>query len=424
MNHNKSEEPQKQSIYRMEIVKQMTEEQKDFLELIGAYLRREPYEPTHKVSWNRMAYYAGIHNCRGVLYYMAKKFPQDCQPEPVMMSAMKQWYLNNLVMNQVRESCMQEIFGAFHENGIPFCVFKGFVTRSYYPIPEMREMSDVDGAVAPEHLHKAHQVMVQLGAEAGDEKGYEWTYVRNGIRIEVHSNLFPENTWNDVDYGKYFENAMDYTVDTGKGYLELKPEYHFVFLMAHMAKHFYTGGTGVHMVTDVAVFLQQFDASMDWDWIWKELKTLRLDILAKSVIQLCSEWFDIGSVTVTEPMEESMYEELSERILEGGIFGFASEEREARRLRKGIKSDGDIGWMVSVRALIRNLFPDRRFMCRYLEALKTRPYLLPVAWVKRWMVVLRTRRFEIKGALKAIFTDSEEASKQYKLLKKLGMYKK
>ncbi len=119
-----------------------------------------------------------------------------------------------------------------------------------------------------------------------------------------------------------------------------------------------------------------------------------------------------------------MYEELSERILEGGIFGFASEEREARRLRKGIKSDGDIGWMVSVRALIRNLFPDRRFMCRYLEALKTRPYLLPVAWVKRWIVVFRTRRFEIKGALKALFTSGEEASKQYKLLKKLGMYEK
>ena len=156
----------------------------------------------------------------------------------------------------------------------------------------------------------------------------------------------------------------------------------------------------MHMITDVAVFLQQFDRAIDWDWLWKELKTLRLDILAKSVIQLCSEWFDIGSVTVTEPMEESMYEELSERILEGGIFGFASEEREARRLRKGIKSDGDIGWMVSVRALIRNLFPNRRFMCRYLEALKTHPYLLPVAWVKRWIVVFRTRRFEIKGAMK------------------------
>lgn len=402
----------------------MTGEQKDFLELMRAYLKREPYEPTHEVSWLRMVYYAEIHNCRGVLYYMVKNLPKEQQPEAGLFVNMKQWYLTNLAMNQVRESCMREIFEAFRENEIPFCVCKGFVTKNYYPIPEMREMGDVDGVVPPEYLQKADQVMRRLGAKAGEEKGYEWTYVRKGIRIEVHSNLFPEQSWNEVDYGSYFEHAMDYAVDTGKGYLELQPAYHFVFLMAHMAKHFYTGGTGVHMITDVAVFLQQFDRAIDWDWLWKELKTLRLDILAKSVIQLCSEWFDIGSVTVTEPMEESMYEELSERILEGGIFGFASEEREARRLRKGIKSDGDIGWMVSVRALIRNLFPNRRFMCRYLEALKTHPYLLPVAWVKRWIVVFRTRRFEIKGALKALFTSGEEASKQYKLLKKLGMYEK
>ena len=408
----------------MGIGKTMTVEQRDFLDLIRAYLNKESYQPDSHTNWLRMVYYAEIHNCRGVLYYMCRRLPEEQRPGPMLFGNLKQWYLADLAMHQIRESNMQEIFDAFGQADIPVCVCKGFVTKNYYPIPELREMGDVDAAVFPEQLYKAHEKMVELGAKAGEEKGYEWTYVRKGIRIEIHSNLFPEKSWNEVDYGAYFEDAMQHTIETEAGCLELQPEYHFIFLMAHMAKHFYTGGVGLHMITDIAMFIQQFDQTLDWDWIWQELKTLHLAVLAKTMLQLSGEWFGISSQQITDRIDDALYEELSDQILEDGIFGFASKEREARRLRQSMQADGRAGIWVSVRALFRNLFPNRRFMCRYLEALKEHPYLLPLAWGKRWLVVLRTRRFEIKGALKALFTSREEASKQYRLLKKLGMYEK
>ena len=401
----------------------MTKAHQDFLMMMRAYLQESVYEPAEDIDWNQMIYYARIHYCSGVLYYMLKKLPQEKQPDAVIMKQLKKKYMNNLAMSQVRDAAMNSIFAALSGADIPICVMKGFVNRACYPVPEMREMGDVDTMVAPADLKKAHQVMMDLGCAEGEEKGYEWSYIYNGIRIEIHSNLFPETSWNDVDYGRYFEDAMLHTRKRDQVSLELTPEYHFIFMLVHMAKHFNAGGTGIHMMTDIGVFLKRFDKELDWNWLWRELKKLKLKALAENIIQLSCRWFGIGSHTVASEMDDDLYEELTEAILDGGIFGFADTEREARRLRRGFTGDGSkTGLWVSVKALFCNLFPDRRFMCRYYEPLKTKPYLLPIAWVKRWKVIFCTRRWEIGGALRMLFKGGKEASKQYRLLNRLGLF--
>lgn len=401
----------------------MTRAHEDFLTMMRAYLQESAYEPAQDIDWNWMIHYARIHYCGGVLYYMLKKLPPEKQPDASIMKQLKKKYMNNLAMGQVRNAGIGRIFEALAAADIPVCVMKGFVTREYYPLPEMREMGDVDTMVAASDLERAHQVMMDLGCSEGEEKGYEWSYVYSGIRIEIHSNLFPETSWNDVDYGAYFEDAMLHTRKRNQISLELTPEYHFIFLLVHMAKHFNAGGTGIHMMTDIGVFLKKLDNELDWNWLWKELEKLKLKILAEHMIQLSKRWFGIGSHTVSSEMSEDLYEELTEVILDGGVFGFADTNREARRLRRGFGDDGSkTGLWVSIKALVRNLFPDRRFMCRYYEPLKTKPYLLPVAWVKRWKVILCTRRSEIGGALCMLFKGGKEASKQYRLLSRLGLF--
>lgn len=401
----------------------MTRAHEEFLTMMKAYLQETVYEPGQDIDWNQIVYYAGIHYCSGVLYYMLKKLPPEKQPDAAVMMQLKKKYRSNLVISQIREAGIGRIFQELDAVNIPVCVVKGFVTRDYYPVREMREMSDVDTVVAPSDLKKAHEVMMNLGCTAGEEKGYEWTYFYMGIRVEIHSNLFPETSWNDVDYGAYFEDAMLHTRKRNQVSLELTPEYHFIFMLVHMAKHFNAGGTGIHMMTDIGVFLKRFDRDLDWNWLWRELEKLKLRVLAEHIIQLSQKWFGIGSYTVTTEISEDFYEELTEAILDGGIFGYADTDREARRLRRGFSGDGaQTGFWVSIKALFRNLFPDRRFMCRYLESLKTRPYLLPIAWIKRWKVVLCTRRSEIGGALRMLFKGGKEASKQHTLLSRLGMF--
>ncbi len=401
----------------------MTRAHEDFLAMMRAYLQEAAYEPAPDTDWNRMIHYAKIHYCGGVLYYMLKKLPQEKQPAASIMIQLKKKYMNNLAMGQVRNAVIARVLEALADAGVPVCVVKGFVTREYYPVPEMREMGDVDTMVAASDLEKAHEVMVDLGSSSGEEKGFEWSYVYSGIRIEIHSNLFPETSWNDVDYGAYFEDAMLHTRKHSEVSLELTPEYHFIFMLVHMGKHFHAGGTGIHMLTDVGVFLKKFDRELDWDWLWRELDRLKLKRLAEHIIQLSGRWFGFGSHTVDSDMDEDLYEELTATVLDGGVFGFADEDREARRLMKGIDGDSEkTGLWVSLKALVRNLFPDRRFMCRYYEPLKAKPYLLPIAWIKRWKVILCTRRSEISGALRMVFTGGKKASKQHSLLSRLGLF--
>ena len=56
----------------------------------------------------------------------------------------------------------------------------------------------------------------------------------------------------------------------------------------------------------------------------------------------------------------------------------------------------------------------------FLPELENHPALLPVAWVKRWYLVLRNKE-KMKKGLKIFRGNVEEAKRQWKLLKKIGL---
>lgn len=317
---------------------------------------------------------------------------------------------------------------AFDQRNISIAFVKGAAVRRLYPVPELREMGDIDTLIRKEDRSKADVLLRELGFSRVTGAGDEWTYTNKQITLELHTNLYPDRSWNEIDYNAYFANAFDDTAEDARcGIRTLHPEQHFVFLVQHLAKHFVGSGAGVRLIFDFDVFLRVYGAEMDYEKIRSELQKLLLLDFAENVLLLCGNWF---GTAIPKPLlnpkavvavDEAYRESLTEEILSAGQFGCFSDNDGLKRIRKGYRYREKNTAGTWFRALLVNLFPDYRFMRRYMKALDGRPYLLPAAWVKRWWIAVFRRRKDTKEAMRVFSTKQSAALRQHQMLKRLGL---
>lgn len=320
---------------------------------------------------------------------------------------------------------IQELFAA---HGITAAFVKGAVLRKFYPVPELREMGDVDLLISPVQRGKTDRILKENGFSCLIGAGDEWVYTGHGLRMEIHTNLYPDRSWNDVDYRAYFADAFEKTVqDERCGMRTLDPALHFLFLVQHLAKHFTGSGVGVRLFLDFDVFLRAYGDRIDWRQVRGELEKLSLLTFAENALQLCRFWF---GTTIPEALnnpkaavlsDAEYCAALSESVLSAGQFGVFSDNDGLKRIRKGYRKDEKNSFVTWLRALRVNLFPDYQFMRRYMKALDGRPYLLPAAWIKRWSIALFRRREDTKQAMRVFSTGQDAALRQYQMLKRLGL---
>ena len=66
------------------------------------------------------------------------------------------------------------------------------------------------------------------------------------------------------------------------------------------------------------------------------------------------------------------------------------------------------------------MYPGRKHMEAFLPALEHYPWLLPVAWIRRWKMGLQQRE-RVEASLSGFHENVDEAREQYFLLKKIGL---
>lgn len=107
-------------------------------------------------------------------------------------------------------------------------------------------------------------------------------------------------------------------------------------------------------------------------------------------------------------------------VLSGEIFG-SERDDSVHRLRKGVAEDRNNGSMaVKLRALANLAFHDYKHMIIFMPALKRYPWMLPTAWVKRWLMGIQNRE-RVKASLTNFDSNVKTAKKQSDLLRKMGL---
>ena len=309
----------------------------------------------------------------------------------ILTEKISKTFSDNVMLSMVKEAQrdveIELLSDAFEENKIPHMIMKGYVIKDLYPQPFQRSMGDVDILVG-QNIDKASEVILNHGFKFHGEAFLHDIFKKgDSLYVELHNSLIDESLTDLYDYfGIGFDRAKP--KDGFKYKYELSKEDFYIFLVAHMAKHYKISGTGIRSVCDIYIYNSVYENELDRDYIWAELDKIELKKFEEKIRNLSYEWFS-GEFS-------GEFDSVGEYIISGGVYGnIDNHELNAFLLNKEEKQS-------RFRYILRTVFPDMTYMQARYPFLQKCPFLLPFYWVRRFLSTLFKSRGSIRYRLKGV----------------------
>jgi hypothetical protein len=189
-----------------------------------------------------------------------------------------------------------------------------------------------------------------------------------GIRVELHFDLIEEERANNAI------NVLDLVwenVSLSEGFhcrYEMTDELFYFYHIAHMAKHFETGGCGIRSFIDLWI-LDRIDGACE---------NKRNELLAKAdLLQFAGACRKLSRVWFGGEEEDELSTQMQSFILRGGVYGSSDNRVALQQKNKG----GRIGYIFS------RVFLPYSKLKRYYPVLEKHRWLIPVMQVRRWFML-------------------------------------
>lgn len=389
-----------------------------FFSLLSAFLKNTKPPVPININWNYILELSQIHFVSGAVYTVIQKLETKDKPEADILNKFKSDFFNTILRFEEQEKVYREVTKELNEFKIPHIFFKGAVIREYYPIKEMRTLGDMDFLLHESDQERTKHVLERIGYENTANIGH-WKYSKGKVILEAHDKLMYSQINESADYSSYFEGAWENSKNNNDEFTyEMKLEYHLIFILTHIAKHFYNYGAGVRMILDVAVILNKFGQNLDYEYVWGELAKLKLDLFTKNIFGLCVNWFQ---VTIPDRyVNYQVHETIEAYIIEGGTFGFNNRNFAIHIIRKELEKTEHIK-SAQFKAFWKKIFLDYKTIINLYPILEKLPFLLPFAWIARGYTCIRERPHRTMSILKGIFSKAEEAKDSHNVLKHVGL---
>ena len=279
-------------------------------------------------------------------------------------------YKVSLVREATQEIETQELCGELERLGIKHMLLKGSVMKHLYPTPDLRSMCDVDILYDRAFKDSLGTIMEEHGYELKEMSGTDGvniSYIKKPfMNIEFHGVLMDK----DIPlYNAYFGENFEHTVPDEECRVKYPDEDFFVFMLAHLAKHYFNGGTGLRSLADIWLYLRS-KPELDMAAIRSKLREIELDEFTDIIIGVNGVLFDGNEPTAQQS-------EIIDYIFHSGTYGTVSH-RSVDNMEGKSKS----------RFLFARLFPNIDFMAINYPAVRKCAALLPLFWVVRLLKVL------------------------------------
>jgi len=306
--------------------------------------------------WKQLYNLAVAQEVQVFLYESVKEFDIPKEARDKLYSAYNRAVRKEAVMHLEVERYFEELEKA----NITYLPIKGWKFKHLYRKPYLRTMTDVDVIIREDGFEKACLIAKECGFELDNEGINHHVFVKKPItELEVHHRLFADTSVFHQWGTDILEKNGDFTISDEDAY---------VYLIAHMAKHFTSDGAGMRNMIDGYLYNKHyaFNESQS-EYIKKTLRELKLDIFEARIRHLCEVWFD-GA----EYDENSL--ELTEYVMDGGLYGKAGNRAS---LVIGNNDTGKIRWFLG------ELFPSFERTKQSLKYKRMYKILTPVYWIIR-----------------------------------------
>lgn len=319
----------------------------------------------------------------------------------VMVSVMR-------TMVQVTE--LKELERRFEAKQIMNQPMKGARMKFFYPTPEMREMSDIDILVDNAFMGEAGEVLTEMGYKLQHSIKHHDIYVKPPYMVvEVHRALYDKT----VDGGQYRYFTNFSKTHLREGYTctyDFSTEDFYIYMLAHMAKHFYAMGCGIRNLVDIYIYRKKYDSCMDRSYLRKELSECGILEFSEHMEKLANIWLNGGK-------SSTFYEGLFQYMQDSGIYG---------KDENGIWNNFAEKKMKDKEATITRLktwyyFPPISYMSEYYPWLEDHSYLLPIAWgIRVYRGVFQKKGVHKREMLHDI--DKEQINTYQSIYQKMGLH--
>lgn len=354
--------------------------------VIGSALGGKVTLPNKEIDFDALFEFSQSHNILPLVAYGLKK-------AELLPAEQKGRFANALhiamAVEATQEIYLQRLSEAFREKEIKFMPLKGSVMKHLYPYPFLRTMCDLDIQYDTARKDEVTEILLQNDFsldEASGTDGVNLSFLKPPyLHIEMHGVLM------DADvplYNRYFGRNFERTVPKNGSEVMFRDEDFFVFMVAHFAKHYFLGGTGLRSLADLWLYSHK-KPNLDIPYIYKELKEINLDGFTKTILGVAGVLFD-GKPADEKQMNICRY------LFDSKTYG-TQEHFETRNADSSDRGD----------YLKKRLFPDAEFMAINYPAVKKCKILLPLFWLIRLITVLFTGRAK-SNDVTAVLSASKE----------------
>lgn len=400
---------------------------KDFFNILSSFINGSGIDNVSNFDWAEISHLTEVNDVMPVVYIALKDY-EAYVPEQYM-DKLKKVFLKTVTYSGIRGAVAQYLCTLLSNNQIEHFLVKGMVVKDYYPIPEVRTMGDIDVIVRPEDFDKASKILEEnnfIYSQFESDTNVR-DYVKSNVMIELHQGMIFKNSIPGVKAMEYFEKPFNMVEDSQDNTKIIKKEYHFIYLLVHMAKHFMNGGFGVRMLMDIPLFVNKYRDTANWDMIKDELVKLKMLEFAKVVFRMCNVVFALEppcNIGQAESSEAEIYKIL-DYLISGGVFGFEGRNEDAIRISQGTADvTGFKGTLLRVRDIVRWIFPSYKYMSQKYDWFKNKPAIfLPLGWIYCiWYRMFKNRENSL-SRIKNVAVSGKDVKEHHDITKLMGFGK-
>ena len=313
----------------------------------------------------------------------------------------EQVLVKNILFDEERRIILQ----ALEQTGIYYIPLKGIKLQNLYPKYGTREMADNDILFDISRKEDLRKIFLARGyKEIDSEISAHLSYEKAPFyNFEMHKVLFKPSHIKEMETICHrYEDVKKYLVkdeDNQYGY-HFSPEEDYLYVLAHMYKHFIYGGTGIRSLIDLYVMHEKYNSTWDWDYILKELQAMGLENFEKDCSQLCCKLFGTSDYLRIEDLSDSEKEFLG-YFFESGTYG-TIKNKTYKDLRVYQNGSDTIDRTAKLKYLFRRIFPELEW-CKY-----TFPMVYRHPWIYPFFVIWRI--------IRGILTKSKIILEEFKIV--------
>lgn len=378
-----------------------------FIHLLSCALNsKQPQEKPENISFDDVFALAQKQIFSNLAWISVSKL--NNKPHQELASRWENTYSIELMRCATQLYELDVLVDSFTSKGFDVMPLKGSVIRNYYPVPDMRTMSDIDLLVKTQDKQAVREILASCGYDLiiPDDGQVDTFEKKPYMYIDLHYSLMADNH----HYQEHFQDTWDIAVKTDtKGVYALTFEDMYVYNVGHYAKHMFSSGTGMRCVVDAFVMWNKATEQQKQN-INEKLKSKDLYVFNRQLIKIADIWFNNG-------VDDGTTDDIQEYFLATATYGNEGSV-DAVKL---ISDDGEN--ISKLDYYKKRIFPGAEYLYKRYKIKHKIPLVLPFLWLWRMISMVFVKDRVLKEVSATGNVTKEDIANSKALYQKLGLIK-